>query len=127
MLTELSSMTRQRQLIAAVGCLLAIATGCRPSQPFYLFDDGDMSHYRDVATQIEYPDVTPPSLAEVDGAQKPYTVVNADVRDYWDVSLEQVIQYALANSKVMRTSGGRVLGPPGQLLAGPDLARTVYD
>lgn len=120
-------MTRLRQIIAMLTPLLAIAAGCRPSQPFYLFDDGDMSHYKGVATQIEYPDVTPPSLAEVDGALSPFSVRNANIREYWDLSLEQAIQYCLANSKVMRTSGGRVLGPPGQLLAGPDLARTVYD
>ncbi|MBL9124839.1 MAG: TolC family protein [Planctomycetaceae bacterium] len=121
-------MTRLRQMPAALVILLvATAVGCRPSQPFYLFDDGDMSHYRDVATQIEYPDVTPPSLAEVDGAEAPFTVKNAEIREYWDLTLEQAIQYCLANSKVMRTSGGRVLGPPGQLLAGPDQARTVYD
>jgi outer membrane protein TolC len=120
-------MIRLRQTTAVLTLLLAIAAGCRPSQPFYLFDDGDMSHYKGVATQIDYPDVTPPSLAEVDGAEKPFSVTNADIREYWDLSLEQAIQYCLANSKVMRTSGGRVLGPPGQLLAGPDLARTVYD
>lgn len=121
-------MIRLRQMLwACLICLVAGAAGCSPSQPFYLFDDGDMSHYLDAATQIEYPDVTGPSLAEVDGAEAPLTVRNPHFREYWDLTLEDAIRYTLANSKVMRTSGGRVLGPPGQLLAGPDLARTVYD
>ena len=33
----------------------ALATGCSPTQPFYFFEDGDLSHYVGVATNIEYP------------------------------------------------------------------------
>ena len=36
--------------------LLIAATGCHPTQPFYFFEDGDLSHYVDKATQIDYPD-----------------------------------------------------------------------
>ena len=32
-------------------------TGCAPSRPFYFFDDGNLSHYKGAATEIEYPDV----------------------------------------------------------------------
>ena len=53
-------------------------TGCHPQQPFYLFEDGDLSHYVDKATQIEYPDAQTTSLADVENAAPPLTIENAD-------------------------------------------------
>lgn len=86
-----------------------VATGCQPTQPFFYLEDGDLSHYIDVATQIEYPDVEEPRLAEVDGAQAPLTVRNADNYTAWDISLEEVTRITLQNSDVMRQLGGRVV------------------
>ena len=52
-------MSRFVQTIGSVLATIGVAflTGCTPTQPFYFTDDGDMSHYKDVATEIEYPDV----------------------------------------------------------------------
>ena len=36
---------------------LTALTGCHPTQPFYFGEDGDLSHYLDQATDLEYPDV----------------------------------------------------------------------
>ncbi len=44
-------------LLRLVLCGSLLATGCTPTQPFFFMEDGDLSHYVDVATQIEYPDV----------------------------------------------------------------------
>ena len=57
-------MTRQPSapLVLLLAVLMA-APGCHPTQPFYLHDDGDLSHYLDAATDIETPDVYEPSLA----------------------------------------------------------------
>ena len=41
-----------------VGAMIGL-TGCHPTQPFYLHEDGDLSHYIDKATQAETPDGTP--------------------------------------------------------------------
>ncbi|MBX9787605.1 MAG: TolC family protein [Pirellulales bacterium] len=121
-------MTRQyRQawlMLIAVGML---ATGCGPSQPFYFFDDGDMSHYRGVATQIEYPDVEPVHLAEVEGAMPPLTLRNAEPQEIWDLPLEEAVRLGLMNSKVLRTLGGTVVTPPTQLLRAPNTIASVYD
>ena len=49
-----------RQTHTAVACLLialTLFTGCHPTQPFFFHEDGDLSHYLDVATRIEHPDV----------------------------------------------------------------------
>ncbi|MEX0711603.1 MAG: hypothetical protein WD278_04600 [Pirellulales bacterium] len=84
---------------------MLVAGGCTPSQPFYFFDDGDMSHYKGVATAIEYPDVEMMSLADVEQSLPPLTLANSEAREIWDLSLEEAVQDALANSKVMRTLG----------------------
>ena len=60
---------RCRKFWALVLSASMLATGCQPQQPFYCQEDGDLSHYLDVATEIEYPDVHEPSLDEVNCAQ----------------------------------------------------------
>ena len=59
---------RCRKTWALVLSASILATGCQPQQPFYCQEDGDLSHYLDVATEIEYPDVHEPSLDEVNNA-----------------------------------------------------------
>lgn len=83
-------------------------TGCAPTQPFYFMEDGDLSHYVDVATQIEYPDVEEPSLDEVTSAMAPLTVRNSENYEVWDVSLEEATRITLTNSQVMRQLGAVV-------------------
>jgi outer membrane protein TolC len=87
-------------VLATLGVLLL--SGCTPSQPFYFNDDGNMSHYKDVATEIEYPDVDTCGLAEVDLTHSPLTAEQIEQLQPWDLSLEECVQIALANSKVVR-------------------------
>ncbi|MCA9100706.1 MAG: TolC family protein [Planctomycetales bacterium] len=111
----------------AITCCQLLITGCQPAQPLYLFEDGDMSYYKDVAQDIEYPDVESQRLADVDGALPPLTLDNPNPTEFWDLSLEEAVQSALHNSKVMRTIGGTVLREPNGLRRFPDAAQTVYD
>ena len=60
---------RCRKFWALVLSTSVLATGCQPQQPFYFKEDGDLSHYLDVATEIEYPDVDEPTLDEVNCAR----------------------------------------------------------
>ena len=63
-------MSRQfRTNLSALLCVLIVATGCHTLQPFYFQEDGDLSHYLDHVTDLEYPDVVTASLAEVEYAQ----------------------------------------------------------
>jgi outer membrane protein TolC len=132
-------MSRRVHTIWAILTSLVIAlSGCHPQQPFYFHEDGDLSHYIDVATEIEYPDVCTKTLAEVDQALPPLALDNLQIHEYWDLSLEEVIKTALANAKVMRSLGGRFVTSafnnraqtgeaPDALTLQPDFARTVYD
>lgn len=102
-------MDRQtRSLIASGLCLLTIVTGCQPQQPFFFREDGDLSHYLDVATDIEYADVQTCSLAEVQHAQPPRSLSNAEGYEWWDLTLEEVTRITLENSQVIRSLGGRI-------------------
>ncbi len=121
----------------AVVCGLVLLAGCTPSQPLYLFEDGDLSHYKGVATEIEYPDVEADTLADVAGALPPFTLADAANREVWDLSLEEALQNALANSKVMRNLGGAAfiaglpvanqnLSPTADIGRAPGLLQTIY-
>ena len=73
-------MKRQLHALLAVWTSSAIViSGCAPTQPFFFFEDGDMSHYVGMATQIEHPDVDTESLAEVEHAGQPFTVTDPQV------------------------------------------------
>jgi outer membrane protein TolC len=102
-------MNRRLQSATTWGlCLLTLVSGCTPTQPFFYKEDGDLSHYMDVATDIEYPDVATPQLDDVTGAQAPLTLANSENFAVWDLTLEEVTRRTLDNSQVIRTVNGRV-------------------
>lgn len=123
-------MTRQMQPFW-VGLLIAatVFTGCAPRQPFFFNEDGDLSHYKGVATEIEYADVNTDRLADVAGAMAPFTLKNSDPAnmEIWNLPLEEAMRITMTNSKVIRTIGGNVLQPPALLSQSPDSFPTVYD
>lgn len=126
-------MKRQnRSTLAIFLSGLVVLTGCHPRQPFYLREDGDLSHYIETATEIEYPDVDANSLDEVKFAQAPLTLSNPEPKEIWDLSLEEAIATTLQNSKVLRQLGGAVAvfrgqrNSPDALLRFSDQANTIY-
>jgi outer membrane protein TolC len=135
-------MTRQtRTVISLALCSLTLASGCKPTQPFFFAEDGnilgkgDLSHYINVATDIEYPDVDSMPLDEVTGAAAPFTLTNSETFDVWDITLEEVTRITLTNSKVIRQLGGRIsdggsniaVSTPETLQQGAANAVTTYD
>ncbi|HVX12373.1 MAG TPA: TolC family protein [Pirellulales bacterium] len=102
---------RFRTYVAIVTCGAVLASGCSPSKPVYLFDDKDMSHYKGMATEIEYPDVETDRIEDVAKARDPLTLSNPEVTEIWDVSLQEAMRTALANSKVLRNLGGLLFTP----------------
>ena len=126
-----------RPLLIAMLCGAVVAPGCQPQQPFYFHEDGDLSHYIDTATDIEYPDVETQTLEDVKHAAPPLSLDNPTPREMWDLKLEEAIKTTLCNSKVMRSLSGRYLSQaslrpqignaPDALLTRPEAIRTVYD
>jgi outer membrane protein TolC len=126
-------MSRQsRKCLVLVVCFGVLLPGCRPQQPFYFHDDGDLSHYVGSASELENPDVDESGLAEVAHPDAPRSLVNAGKKDVWILKLEEAVSITLANSKVFRQLGGRIIpgnsGPsPEVLLRNPQAIVGVYD
>ncbi|HTN77696.1 MAG TPA: TolC family protein, partial [Pirellulaceae bacterium] len=110
---------------------ITVCTGCHPSQPFYLHEDGDLDHYINAATEIEEPDLVTERLAEVENAQAPLTISNSDKFEIWDLALEDCISIALQNSKVLKSIGAQsnaatqIFQP--DILRGVGSGQTIYD
>lgn len=85
--------------------LILVSTGCHtPTQPFYLHEDGDLSHYLHHATDIEYPDGEFADLEDAAQAHAPLTVDHHNY-EFWELSLEECVSIALNNSKIFRVQG----------------------
>ena len=74
------------------------ASGCAPRQPFYFFEDGDLSHYVGAVQKIEYPDTCQDPLDEAAETVEPLTLSNANFEEIWEVTLEDAIRTALENA-----------------------------
>jgi outer membrane protein TolC len=122
-------MSRQASFVRLATMLALMAlVGCQPQQPFYFHKvDADLAHFKNVATDIEYPDVESDRLPDVSEAHRPFTLTNRDTNNVWDLPLEEAIQTALTNNKVMRNIGGQVQGPPDYILRNPEIVPTIYD
>jgi outer membrane protein TolC len=126
-----------RTLWAVLTSVSLLAGGCAPKQPFYFFEDGDLSHYVGAIQKLEYPDTCQEPLAEAAGAVEPVTLSNPGYDSVWELSLEEAIRTALENGKVLRNLGGRFASfggprpqtgePPVSLLTSPPQTPTVYD
>ena len=120
------------KLIAALS-LSVLSVGCMPSKPIYLNDTGNLNHFVDQATSIEYPDIQTRTLDEVEQTLAPMTVKDPDFQTYRDMTLEEAVGYALQNGKVFRgygtpsLQGTRVSPGVDNLINGITAAGTVYD
>lgn len=117
-------MNRPLQTILTFAAIFVLGlSGCHPTQPFYLHEDGDLSHYLDTATDVSYPDVEEASLDEVTQTREPLSLGNPDFKEFWDLTLEDVTAIALQNSKVIRggaapfLQGWAVVSPGNDTLA----------
>ena len=126
-----------RILWAVLTSASLLASGCAPRQPFYFFEDGDLSHYVGAIQKLEYPDSDQKPLEEAAGTVEPLTLSNPSFDQVWEVSLEEAIRTALENGKVLRNLGGRFGSfggprpqtgePPVSLLTNPQATPSIYD
>lgn len=131
-----NTMNWNRSTLAWMHIALAIwLAGCSPTQPFFLHEDGDLSHYLDVATEIAYPDLDSTPIPDATEAHAPFTVENTGDEEPWELTLEEAISIAMQNAHVLRSLGGRVFTPVGQsaanppesLTLNPDFSPSAYD
>lgn len=126
---------RLRSATSLLLCGLVLQSGCRPVQPFYFKEDGDLSHYVGVATELDYPDVAEQTPQDIMSTRPPLTIDKFEDYDFWDISLEEVTRLALENSDVIRTMGGRITDAgqgvaaavPDVITNNPNASVTTYD
>jgi hypothetical protein len=111
-----------------IGCISL--AGCHPTQPFFLGERGDLASYIDRAQNIEYADLHHETLPEASGSLEPLSLDNQNFV-HLDLSLEECVSYALANTHIVRALPGTqrqnadiaaiILSSPSQQLT------TTYD
>ncbi len=113
-----------------LGLAVLLATGCTPTQPFFINESPDLQYYLNSATDIEYPDVEVESLAETTHSMRPLSIGNHDYK-FWDLSLEECVSIALQNAKFFVTTSGNAeirQNVAAQFTSGtPDQFGSIYD
>lgn len=84
------------------------------------------AEYIDQATRISYTDVEQIGNPNVNFAIAPRTIRQTEKEELWDLTLAEVVQITLANSKVIR-SQAQFMNPGNPILSNPDFAQSVYD
>lgn len=113
----LSSCKRAGRAWGLSLCLLTTGTfpsGCNLRGRANLDDfEVEPAPYIQAATSIEYPDLETPVNTGISLTPRPATLTAECPLTYWDLTLEEAIQFALANSKVFRDLGGTIVRSPG--------------
>lgn len=113
-----------------LGITILIATGCAPTQPYFLNESPDLQHYLNSATRIEYPDVEVESLPDTTETMRPLSIGNHDYV-FWDLSLEEAVSIALNNARFLTTTNGIAefrQNVADQFVSGaPDQFTSIYD
>jgi outer membrane protein TolC len=111
------------QIGMLLGIALLLAAGCNLVGPNRRFD-AELEHYKEVARTVESADaITPPSAQDFTTA--PHTIRQNAIPTGWqDLTVEEAIHLALANSSVLRDLGGTVLRYPEttRTILGPAVA-----
>ncbi|WP_437205376.1 TolC family protein [Planctomicrobium sp. SH664] len=94
---------------AATLCALALGfNGCKSQRPTGL----SATPYVQAATAIEYPDVDDPNIAQLSYTPRPISINSPAPEEFRDITLQETMQSALANSKIFRDLGGIILRNP---------------
>lgn len=103
-------------LVALFCCALGVAGGCRSRNGSDFKACTSVDCYQQIASEIEYPQVDQCSAIDSDWASvEPLTLADSFEPEYWDIPLEEVVQTALAQSRVLRDLGGAVLRSPSSI------------
>ncbi len=107
---------RHPVLVLATVCSLLTSAGggCRLRDRHAFKSSCGDDCYSAIASQVEYPQVSQCSAVVDDSwaAVEPLTLASTGELQYWDMSLQEAVQIALAQSKVIRDLGGAVLRAP---------------
>lgn len=104
----------RRKLIVWLLSAAIFASGCRTRQSYAPFDP-QLAQMQSQAREVEYPDaVAPPAPGTLDTAP-PLLLTGEGPPPMRDITLQEAVQTALAQSPVLRDVGGLVLQSPAAL------------
>lgn len=110
----------------ALAAAFAVTAGCnlRSTKPLNNVASS-LSHYQNVALQVDYPDEPVPERRDDFSSYAPH-VVREGPPEYWDVPLAEAMRLALLNSPVLRDLGGQILQYPSnaRTMQGPSIVET---
>ena len=107
---------------------VGMTTGCGFSrQTDDSWAESNAGYYESASTQIEYPDVETPLNTDVLDTAPPLSIVDDREIEYEFMSLQEAVQTALMNSRVLRDLGGTVLRSPDDLDTNYDVALRELD
>jgi outer membrane protein TolC len=120
-------VTWQPQNWASVLLGSGLLLGCSTSEKNLTYvGEAELQHYKDVVTSIDYPAIDQETPDEVSFSDEPRRIRNPRKDEVWDLSLEEAIHTALANSEIIRDNG-QFLNPGNRLMSNPDFVQSVYD
>ncbi len=105
--------------ISLMGLMLLNAWGCNWNRPKYEFYEGELEAYQHAATEIEDANLIDHDRFSQAATTPPRTLLTETPPEYWDLHLDECIQIALSNSRVLRDLGG--------VLRAPDSLRTIQN
>lgn len=111
-------------LVAA--CLAGQLTGCHTSKNLHYLGDADLSYYKQAATQIDYPHVHTETDSAAINTDAPPTVRDPSKQEVWDLTLQDALQIAMSNCRVLK-SRGSFKSPVNPLLTNPERVASTLD
>ncbi len=114
-----------RSALAAV-CACGQLAGCHNAKNVTYLGDEDLKYYKQAATEISYPHVH----TEIDPAAHftaaPPTVRDPSQQEIWNLSLQEALQLALDQSKIIKARG-TFKSPANPLMVNPERVASRYD
>ncbi len=106
----------------AGAALVACLAGCSQHRPFIASNEKLKKEDCQLLKQVSYEEVAKRAIERPGCAEPPPFALDSDSTtvQYWDLTLDQAIQMALANSTVLRDLGARII-------QSPTLTPTVYE
>jgi outer membrane protein TolC len=106
----LAKMRRLAAISTTLAALTVLAAGCNLAGPNRRAD-AELEHYKKLAQTVEHADLLTP--AHYADTPAPRTIrENAVPNQWWDLSADEAVQIALANSSVLHDLGGTIVRSP---------------
>ncbi len=96
----------------SLAVVVGAMAGCNMYKKNRVLQADGVEHYESLSDQIAYTDMESDPRGRAELLERPHTGLSDYSPEYWDLSLEDAIRYALKNSTVLRDLGGTILQSP---------------